>query len=1236
MHTFPLKYTMKNLIKMLLLSSATACALSGAAAVRPEIHALPSGTYIERLSNNGLWGLSQNGGETEDGLKYSAGGSIWNITSMTSAPVDLPSSGRASVMDITDDGSIVVGSCNDRPAYYITATRQWVTLPLPDSTIGGGLTAVTPDGTKAVGYANITSDWDARPVFYDLTTRRLIELPAIPVKDMHHDVSELVRFCDISADGRYILGRMSEQMLLPISMCAFIYDTQTDKVSYIAFTPDDNKPWTPHYRNCAFIDYVTMSPDGRYVSGQAYITNEIEGSEFLDEYYVAFRYDVATGESEIFDGPYDSDSSGFSISNDGRVYAAVPANNPYASMIVRHGQYYYPLDEVFSQAYGMDFEALTDMPVTGKPLSVSNDGKVLAMITGTDRGYILKMNEEWADAVGRVNLLNRFSAMPANGSVFTTLSKVRLTFSRNIDLSGAASRIKLLDNTGKTVQSALSAEVSNATLTINFRPTILENGRSYTVNIPAGFVTMQGNAMMAADKIELKYTGRNDGPVAVQSVQPADGATFARLDATTNRIYLTFDASVAVADGAKAHLRRKGETTPVADLTVAIAAPSAVALYPASRQYLYDGTDYEVVIPAGSVTDLSGAGANEEIIIGYSGNYVREVSADDKYLFADDCDNYLGFMFFDGDRLEPAAAPAGWGFTADEPWKIVRENEEATDMALAAHSMFANGGKADDWAVTPQLFIPDAGCYLSFDAQSYLMNKTDRLKVYAYASDNGYSSLNRELVDDMRKNGKLIFNGQLTPGQSEEAFTGDWQTYVVKLDEFAHKYIYLAFVNDNENQSAIFINHVEVVHDMSFLTSITSASTVVDLQGAPVEGVITNVSDLLVINSLDLVLKDSSGATVSQLSQSGLNITKGQTYQFSFKQPLPLEAGRINRYSIEITVNNADKTTVNGSIKNMVFRTTRQVVVEEFSGRDCSNCPRGFKAMENLERIYPGGIVPIVIRTYESDPLGAGLTSYSDFLGLNLLGAPSAMINRVAACYPTYSVGNDFHFSGQGLAEEGGEDPVCWLDAVNAEMQTLPDADLTFSATYNAEAGNIEVDGNVRFAINTSRNVNIFNVLLENDVPTTQLNGMRYYDDPDLGEWGKGGMYDAREVSLNIDHVARATYGTTFNGTPGMIPFVQTADNENPFSFTLTMPESVADTGKTELAVILIDADTDAVINAAVKPVINPDSAIAEIESGAGNSPAEYFDMQGRRVARPSKGQLLIRRQGTKTDKIIF
>lgn len=1215
-----------NKINAIIAPALFACALTTVAA-NPVIRALPQGVMVTKLSNNGQWGLSQNNKENDEGISYSAGGSVWNISTLKQTAVVLPSSGQATLGDITDDGSIVVGSANGRPAVYDTATKQWSPLPLPAGTVGGALTAVTPDGSRAVGYANITDEWNAIPVLYDLIASKLMELPDVPVIDMNHEPTEIGRFVDISADGRYILGRMSEHLLMPVSMCSYVYDTQTNKVDYIGFTPHENRDWTPEQKGTYFIDVVTMSPAGNYVTGSAYMVHEKEGSEYPDEYYAAYRYDLATGKTEVYDGPYDSDIAGFAVSDNGTVLVSVPAVNPYASMAVRVGNYYYSLEEIYSQAYGIDFGA-TGFTNTGKPASVSGDGMTLAMITAPNEGYILTMSESWEEAAGRVNLLSNYSAAPAANSVFSQLTNVNLTFTRNVDMGGAANRIKLVDENGKTVASALAAEVNKTVLSVRFRPIALEAGKRYSVEIPEGFVTMNGDATVASAAISIPYTGRRDGAVASVNVEPADGSTFSRLDASTNCIFVQFDATVAVKDGAKAMLRRKGESTVLADLSMSLYSPNTVILYPASRQYLYDGTDYEVIVPAGSVTDLSGAGANDEIVLHYSGNYIREVSADDKYIFSDDCDNYAGFMFYDGDRLAPGTVPAAWGFTADVPWYLVRDDETSTRMALAAHSMFSGSGKADDWAVTPQLYIPDGMCYLSFEAQSYLRAKADRLKVYAYACDNGYSTLTADIVADIRANGELIFDEQLSAGANDETMEGEWTTYTVKLPQFAGKNVYIAFVNDNENQSAVFLNHVEVVHDMLFLTSLTSPVTTVAAESAPVEGIITIVSDILTANSIKIELKDASGNIIDQITQSDLFLDKGKTYRFAFDKELPLKPAATTRFTVDITVNGTESTSVNFAIKNLDFRTTRRVVIEEYSGRDCSNCPMGFVAMENLEKLYPGQIIPVVIRTYESDPLGAGLGSYSLFLGLDNMGAPSGMINRAVACYPMISEGNDFMFSGESLGQ------TVWLDAVVAQMQSLAEADVDFTATYDAEKGSIAVEGAATFAINSSRNVSLFSVLLEDKCETAQLNGMRYYDDPDLGEWGKGGIYAEREVEIDIDNVARGVYGTTFNGTAGLVPAIQSASVANPFSFTVAMPETVANAENTRFVVMMIDSDTDAVINANVAKVSVINSAISEIE--AESEKTEYFDLQGRRVLNPVHGQLLIKRQGNQTSKINY
>ena len=1214
------------LLALPLISSATV----------PEIKSVPSGNVLSALSNNGRWALSENTTEdSESGATWASGGLLWDLNDMSYKSIS-PASGVAGLQDVSDDGQIVVGSCDGVPAYWNGTLGQWHKLPVPDGHTGGLLLAVTPDGKKAVGYLNVTTEWNADAVLYDLEADEIIELPAMPTKDMNHWTTDYSAFWGISADGRYLMGTLSHYILMPVSMTTFIYDTETDTVDYIGFTPSDTQAWTPKFDNLSFIDAAKMSPSGTYVTGMGYIANPIQGSEYFDEYNTAFAYKVSDGTMELYNGTYDSDIAGTSITDDGVVLAASPAVNPYASMMVRSGKYYYSLDDIFTQAYGLNFKEMTGESNTGKPICVSEDGRTVVMLTGPSDTYVLKMPENWQDACSRVNLLKDYTVNPPSGAVVSSVSEVKVTFTRNVDLSGSASRITLKNAAGKTLANALRAEVKDNVLTIGFRTISLTSGETYKVTIPSGLVTMVGDINVSSGAIEVTYTGRSDGAVTPTIVEPAAGASMSRLDASTNCVFVRFNASIAIADGAKAELWREGDSSSFADLNIGLYDGATIVIYPTSRQYLYDGTNYSVVLPSGSVTDLSGAGANEELSIPYVGTYVRTISADDKYLFTDACQDYAGLMFYDGDQLDPGSVPASWGFTSGVPWYIVRESDTTTDMALAAHSMFSSGGKADDWCVIPQIYIPDSQCYLTLDAQSYKKNKADHLKIYIYESDKVYNTLTKEIVDDIKANGTVMLDKQLTPGESEEDLAGDWENLLVSLADYAGKNIYICLVNDNENQSAVFIDNVQVVHDMKFLISITSPSTAVLAESAPVEGVVTISSDIFTANTIAVTLLDSKKNEISNISEDGLSLGKNGTYRFDFPKELPLQHSVANGYEVRVTINGTETSSAYGTIKNMAFEPLRQVLVEEYSGRECSNCPLGFVAMENLEKLFPGQIIPVVLRTYNSDPLGSGMTNYTTYLGLDQLGAPSGIVNRGWKGYPMISVESDFRFSGEGVSLDGTTEEKCWLDAVLDLMQNVADAEITSAtATCDAQTLTCSVEASARFALNSARNVNLLAIVLEDNLETMQLNGMAYYDDADLGEWGQGGSLGQRTVAITLNSVGRGVVGRTYNGTPGLFPASFTAGETYDAEFSFTMPSNVAALENTRLVLTLIDSDTDEVINSAIVKVQVENSAISEVEADL-NAPVEYFDLQGRRVMEPQKGRPVIRRQGSTAKVIIF
>ncbi|MDE5941364.1 MAG: Ig-like domain-containing protein, partial [Muribaculaceae bacterium] len=930
---------MNHKITLVTALAAATLTISAQSNMAPEfINPSPgSSIVITKMSNNGKWMVSETAGE-QDGNIRPGGGVLINIDNPTMKYTLSHSSGLAGVGDVTDDGSLVVGECQMKPAYWLTATGEWTTLPLPAGFTTGRLNAVTPDGKYAVGIVNNGNEWVFSPVLYDLTTKQAIDLPNMPNIDMTNQDQGQNSLVEISPDGRYLVGMISQSYVMPTALCTYVYDRQTSTHKFIGFDEPATATgkWKAKVDGLVFVDEPAMSPNGEWVTGLAYMLKNSTGGEFGEEYNAAYRYNVPNDVFEVYDGQFDHDVAAFSITNDGVVLAATPAQNPYSSMIVRHGNYYYNLDQILKQIYNIDFESKTGFAVTGKPVCVSDDGLTIAMIPSTSDTYILRLKESLSSCCENIDMLGDYTISPASGSVFSQLRSVTLNFGHQVQLAGNATRITVTDNAGTNVK-ALRATVDGSRVTISFQTVNMASGREYTITVPAGMFNLAGDTSIKSREIKFTYTGRSEGAVNVVSVYPADGHAFARLDMSTNPVIVTFDAQVATAENAKGYFYRDSEGTDelVCELNLACAGNQMMA-YPTAGQYLFKDLGYKVVIPAGSITDISGAGPNEELVYNYVGAYVREVPVDDRYLFQEDCSSTDNFLFYEGDHRTPAEVPASWGFTADShPWWVTRD-EDSTDMALASHSMYIPAGQSDDWVSTPQLYISDDKCVLTFDSQSYLKDKQDYLKVYLLATDDIFSALSASTVERFRKEGTVIYNELQSPGAKEEELAGDWRHNVVSLAEFAGKNVYIAFVNENNDQSAVFIDNIEVIHDTKYVLSFENAERLVNKESVTIKGIIDITSEIETFSTLSLTLKDADGKTVDTISETGLNLKKGDSYKFSFAKDLPLKSGTENKFTIELKLDD-EAANIMSSVKNLTFEPMQKVVLEEFTGQACPN-----------------------------------------------------------------------------------------------------------------------------------------------------------------------------------------------------------------------------------------------------------------------------------------------------------
>ncbi|MBO7318034.1 MAG: choice-of-anchor J domain-containing protein, partial [Bacteroidales bacterium] len=896
---------------------------------------------------------------------------------------------------------------------------------------------------------------------------------------------------------------------------------------------------------------------------------------------------------ELYDSTFDHDMVASAIDNNGNAMAATPSGTPIREWSIRSGAYWFPFNQIVKQQYGYDFYAKTLFENTGTPLFLSDDNKRAAVMVDPYSAYVVTFPTTFSEACVGVDLLGSYTVYPKEGATISRLKEITLNFDHDIQIIGSKTCVEIRNKAGETVYNSIGLTANGKKATVTYRSGALTAGESYTLHIPAGAIALAMDKNMSNKEINIAYNGRENAPVKLTTIYPAEESAIAKIDNSTNPIVLTFDVPVYLPDSAIAYLYNENDIEPVATMLMAYN-NNVVAVYPTTTQYLFKDNNYRVEVMPGSVTDVAGNGANEKIVIKYRGSYEREVVYDDNSLLIENF-NTVGVancLPWDADRLQPSATAQAIGFDRhDYGWAIVWD-ENDTNIAASSHSMYNPAGKSNDWLIMPQLYIPDEKCALTFLSQSFLTGYQDYLKVYIWANEEVINMPSDELVARFAKEADLVYNDLQSPGSDDNTLAGDWTENHLSLAQYAGKNIYIAFVNDNENQSAVFIDDVMVSHNKPFRVAFTNETSVIGLESILISGVLSIDSDTDVYQSISLSLSDNNGNEIETISEDGLNLKKGDVYKFAFTKELPLETGLVNKFKLTV-VCNENTYEIDGKITNLAFNPVKRVVLEEISGMGCANCPLGFISIEKIHEMYGDLFIPICIRTFQ-DPLGAGLTPYTNYLGL--ASAPSAVINRKSISFPAISYDGEYYFSNTQLPVASDK---LWLDIVAEELEIPTEADI--------KIGQMSVDPNtnesvipctIKYALSADNlNLSLFTVVMEDYVSSMQKNGFASITSENLGEWGKGGIYGQ---SLIMDYklmdVCRSYEGLTFNGTSGYFPQEIVAGQEYTAEIRTQVPATLEKFAHCKIAVMLIDANTGAYINAALS---NDFSGVAHINNNA-------------------------------------
>ena len=1189
-------------------------------------------SIVNQLSDNGKWAIVK--GATTEQRKA---GVIRIVNTETKEEtilktlLDGDAKGMYVANDITDDGRWVVGGfkgsftddgsyMGGQPGVFDMVQKIWTALELPKGYTSGYVNSVTPDGKWAVGFCEDNAmdvmSSNSKGVMWDLETRKVVTLENLPQMPVDYSTRQET-FSSLSADGRYIVI-FGNQSIRPT---AFIYDRQ-DKTSVKFGTQGNNLP--------AQFLMVEMSPvisaNGKYVAAAVRNTS--------DEVYVV-RYDTETQTYHNFSALEDQDMYAGHVDDDGNVYASSPTGTPLREWKVMNDNIWYPFSLILTQRYGINFSQATGLDNTGTMWAGSADGTVLApMVSPQGEGYIVRMPEKMTDICQSIDLLQDYTTTPAQTASFNSMEKVTLRFNQRIQVLGGNTSAILKDSKGNTVRNSIGFKevaTDDHALLVTFRATTLTEGETYSVVIPAGSLALASNAAKTNKEIVLHYKGRSNTPVQVVTVFPEDGSELSRIDNTNIFPVITFDTDVKVSEEAKASLyeiTEDGENL-ISELYVLPHStdPKSIGLLPRTTQYLYLGADYKVVMEAGAVTDVMGNAktASTEYTLHYKGSYERSISTDNAVVFSENFNNMsmalANMMRYEGDHLQPTEDMVAMEFDKDnQPWNLsIRESLESADICAGSHSIYTPAGQSDDWMVTPQLLIPDQFCTLAFDAQKYKARKKDKLKIVVWACEENLNVLTQQVIDRMKTEGD-ISEITLDYGETEEGLSGEWERFALDLAPYAGKKIYIGFWNNNEDQSMVFVDNILVVRNLKYLMSFSNQEVVVNQKDIAISGKLTINDDVRTYQNITLTLLDSQDNALSTVTQQG-SFKKDDVISFSFADKLPLTVGEINSYSVSVVMDDYSDVRRN-YVQNLTFEPVKRVVLEEFTGTTCPNCPRGILAIENLEKVFGDRIIPISYHCYTGDPYSTGtLEEYCQALGL--VAAPSAMVQRNGYICSPIGYNDDFD-------EVFSNGIDLWQDIVAMEMDVPTYIEVKVpSIRLDETSGKIVLDVEIKSALNmTSQYINVFPVAMEDGLVNEQYNNLYTNTAPIFGEWGKGGKY-AKPKNEGITHndVVR-TYWGNITGTSVGFPQTLEAGKTYTQQLTLSYPGNISEMQNGKICLMFMEGNAGIFLNAITVPFTQmtpvEDIVAEDVEAQASKG---IYNLQGQRLQRPQRGINIIGRK---------
>lgn len=172
---------------------------------------------------------------------------------------------------------------------------------------------------------------------------------------------------------------------------------------------------------------------------------------------------------------------------------------------------------------------------------------------------------------------------------------------------------------------------------------------------------------------------------------------------------------------------------------------------------------------------------------------------------------------------------------------------------------------------------------------------------------------------------------------------------------------------------------------------------------------------------------------------------------------------------------------------NYSFCNIKKVLLEDYTGHTCGNCPKAASKAEELKSLYKDTLIVVAVHagsfadptpSYPADYRTTVGTDWDNFFGVSAAGLPKGMINRTGYLTTTHIYSY-----------------TQWSSVIPALIRTSPWAIIKLKTLYDTVNRVLNVQHIVKFNQNFSNDVYLISVIVEDSIIGKQKDYSVYPDD---------------------------------------------------------------------------------------------------------------------------------------------